>query len=113
MNNTFAARRLVDLAMGGRIFSACWFSASLGLSILQMRLLALAWQQSQQALVPAGLMSVWVLGTLVGLRLSNATRGWGAVTCTGALLWLAGPSLVMWHLPVKGTPPFMLSIVPL
>jgi hypothetical protein len=113
MNNILAARRPMDLVVGRRVFSACWFSASLGLSMLQLRLLAQAWQQSQQALVPACLMSVWILGTIVGLRLSNATRAWGAVTSAFALVWFAGPSLVMWHLPLRGAPPFMLSIVPL
>jgi hypothetical protein len=113
MNTIFAARRFMDLAVGRRVFTACWFSASLGLSILQMRLLAQAWQVSQQALVPAGLMSVWILGMLVGLRLPNAPRAWGAVTSAFALLWLAGPSLVMWHLPLSSAPPFLLSIIPL
>ncbi len=113
MNNTFAARCPLDLVVGRRVFTVCWFSASLGLPMLQMRLLAQAWQQGLQALVPACLMSAWVLGTLVGLRLPIAPRAWGAVTSAFALLWLAGPSLVMWHLPSSSIPPLALSIVPL
>jgi len=113
MNKTFAVRRLMDLVVGRRVFNTCWLSASLGISILQMHLLAQAWQVSQRALVPACLVSLWTLGTLLGMRLSNVARVWGFATLAGALLWLGGPSVVMWHLSGNIAPPSFLAVVPL
>lgn len=113
MGTSSTLRPTMDLVVGRRVFAACWLSASLGLSILQMRLLAQAWQESPHALVPTCLMSLWTLGALIGIRLPNASRAWGVATFVGALLWLVGPSLVMWHLPLSSAPPLVLSTVPL
>lgn len=110
MSTSFTFRHTMDLVVGRRVFNACWFSASLGLSILQMRLLAQAWQESPHALVPACLMSLWTIGALMGMRLPIAPRLWGAATLTGTLLWLGVPSLVIWHLPVRSVPVSLLSI---
>jgi len=104
--HTFYARRqhVMDVMVGRRIFNACWFSASLGISVLQMRLLAQAWQLSHLALASACLMSLWTLGTLVGLRLPNSPRMWGFTLLASALLWWGGPSVVSWHLPPSSIP---------
>jgi hypothetical protein len=101
----------MDLVVSRRIFNACWLSASLGISIIQMRLLAQAWQVSPHALVPACLVSAWTLGSLVGMRLRTAPRVWGSCYLTCALLWLASPSLVSWHLPLGVVPPPLVSMV--
>src|SRR5579864_979373 len=113
MHTSYPPRLVLDLAVNRRIFNACWLGASLGVSILQMHLLAQAWHISQHALVPAGLMSAWTLGALVGIRLRNAARAWGVATPAGALLWLGGPSVVMWHLPLVSVPSAWMSLVTL
>ena len=113
MNNTHAIQRAMDLVIGRRIFSTGWLSASLGISILQMRLLAEAWLVSPRALVPACLMSAWTLGLLLGLRLRNAPRVWGSSTLGCILLWLISPSLVSWHLPTGIVPPALANIIAL
>jgi len=61
-------RHVIDLTFGVRAFNACWLSASFGISMLQMLLLAQSWRSSQNALVPACLASVWALGSLLGAR---------------------------------------------
>ena len=99
MKHTSAIQRTLDLVIGRRIFTTCWLSASLGISIVQMRLLAQAWLVIPHALAPACLMSAWILGSLVGLRLPGATRVWGSSSLACILLWLMGPSLVSWPLP--------------
>ncbi len=113
MQTPYSPRHVLDLVVGRRIFNACWLAASLGVSILQIHLLAQAWQISQHALIPAGLMSAWTLGALVGMRLRNAARTWGVATLAGALLWLGGPSVVMWHLPLVSVPSAWMSLVTL
>jgi len=97
----------MDLARGGRVFTTCWLSASLGISILQMLLLAQAWQASQHALGPACLVSAWTLASLVGTRMRTAPQVWGGVCLACILLWLGGPALVLWWLP-----PSVVSQVP-
>jgi hypothetical protein len=111
MQTSYPPRQMMDLAVSGRIFNACWLGASLGLSILQMHLFAQAWHISQHALVPAGLVSTWTLGALVGMRLRNAARAWGVATLAGALLWMGGPSVMMWHLPLVSVPSPWMSLV--
>ncbi len=91
MSTSSAHQHVMDLLVARRVFNTCWFSASLGISILQMRLLAQAWQASQLALVPACLMSLWTLGSLIGMRLPKSSRVWGFATLAGALLWLGEP----------------------
>ena len=97
----------MDLARGGRVFTPCWLSASLGISILHMLLLAQAWQASQHALGPACLVSAWTLASLVGTRMRTAPQVWGGVCLACMLLWLGGPALVSWWLP-----PSVVSQVP-
>jgi hypothetical protein len=53
MKHTSAIQRTLDLGIGRRIFTTCWLSASLGISIVQMRLLAQAWLVLPHALAPA------------------------------------------------------------
>src|SRR5258708_35540285 len=98
MKNTLAIQRVLDLVIGRRIVTTCWLSASLGISIMQMRLLAQAWLMLPHALAPACLMSAWILGSLVGSRLSGAPRFWGSSAVALTLLWLIGPPLSCWHL---------------
>ncbi len=113
MPTSYTPRQMLDLVVGRRIFNACWLGASLGLSILQMHLLAQAWHISQHALIPACLMSAWTLGALVGMRLRNSAGVWGTATLAGALLWLGGPSVVAWHLPLGSVPSVWMSLATL
>jgi hypothetical protein len=98
MKNTHITQHIVDLALGRRIFTGCWFSAGLGVSIFQMLLLAQAWSVSRQALVPACVASAWVLGSLLGMRLRAAARLWGSCFIAATLLWLLGPHVVSWRM---------------
>src|SRR5216683_4471679 len=113
MKHTSAIQRTLDLVIGRRIFTTCWLSASLGISIVQMRLLAQTWLVIPHALAPACLMSAWILGSLVGLRVSSVTRVWGSSSLACTLLWLIGPSLVSWHLPPGMVPPALVSMASL
>jgi len=103
MKHTSTIQRTLDLVIGRRLFTTCWLSASLGISIIQMRLLAQAWLVLPHALAPACLMSAWILGSLVGLRVPGAPRVWGSSYLACVLLWLIGPSLVSLHLPLVST----------
>jgi hypothetical protein len=100
MKHTSTIQRALDLVIGRRIFTTCWLSASLGISIVQMRLLAQAWLVLPPALAPACLMSAWILGSFIGSRLSSALRVWESSSLACILLWLVGPALVSWHLPL-------------
>ena len=111
MSNASTARRMTDPLVSRRVFNACWLSASLGISIIQMRLLAQAWQISPHALVPACLVSAWMLGSLVGMRLRTGPRIWGSSYLTCTLLWLAGPSVLSWHLSLGVVPSPLVSMV--
>ncbi len=113
MKNTHAIQRVLDLVIGRRIFTICWLSASLGISIMQMRLLAQAWLVLPHALAPACLMSAWILGSLVGSCLSGATRVWGSSSLAFTLLWLISPSLVSWHLSLGLVSPALMSMAAL
>lgn len=53
MKRTHLTQHTIDLVIGRRIFTWCWCCAGLGVSILQMQVLAQAWLVSRQALVPA------------------------------------------------------------
>jgi hypothetical protein len=109
MKHTSAIQRTLDLVIGRRLFTTCWLSASLGISIVQMRLLAQAWLVLPHALAPACLMSAWILGLLVGSHLANATLIWRSSSLACILLWLIGPSLVSWYLPM--VPPTLVSMI--
>ncbi len=43
MRRTHVTEQMIDPVIGRRIFTLCWFCAGLGVSILQMQLLAQAW----------------------------------------------------------------------
>jgi hypothetical protein len=101
----------MDLVVSRRIFNTCWISASLGISIIQMCVLAEAWHADQHALVPACLVSAWTLGSLAGMRMPGASRVWGSCVLACTLLWLISPSLVSWHLPLGIMPPALVSVV--
>jgi len=111
MKHISTIQRTLDLVIGRRIFTTCWLSASLGISIVQMRLLAQAWLVLPHALAPACQMSAWILGSLVGLRVPGAPRVWGSSYLACVLLWLIGPALVSLHLPM--VPPALVSMVAL
>ena len=94
---------MIDPVIGRRIFTLCWFCAGLGVSILQMQLLAQAWSVSRQALAPACIVSAWVLGSLVGTRLRNMTLRWGGCLLACTLLWFGGTRLVSWRIGLVPT----------
>ncbi len=101
MRSRYAVEQKIDLVAGRRVFNGCWLSASLGISISQMLLLAQAWHVSQQAIVPACMMSSWTLGTLVGARERNDPRIWGGSYLACTLLWLGPSAFVSWHAPLS------------
>ena len=100
---THVTQQMIDLVIGRRIFTLCWFCAGLGVSILQMQLLAQAWSVSRQALVPACMVSAWVLGSLVGIRLRNMTLRWGGCLLACTLLWCVGTRLMSWRIGLVPT----------
>jgi hypothetical protein len=105
MRERYFVSQKVDLITGKRIFIFCWLSASLGMAILQMLLLAQAWYLSQQAAFTACVAAAWLIGSLLGTRLRNVPRLWGGCLLACALLWLAGNPPEPWHMvfvpPVK------------
>jgi hypothetical protein len=103
MRRTHATLQMLDPVIGRRVFTLCWFCAGLGVSILQMQLLAQAWSVSRQALAPACIVSAWVLGSLVGTRLRNMALRWGGGLLACALLWFGGTRLVSWRIGLVPT----------
>src|SRR6266567_8262202 len=98
MRRTHVTEQIIDQVIGRRIFTLCWFCAGLGVSILQMQLLAQAWSVSRQALMPACIVSAWVLGSLVGSRRRTTARVWGGCLLVCAMLWFGGTRLVSWRI---------------
>src|SRR5258708_2698031 len=113
MKHTSSIQHALDLVIGRRLFTTCWLSASLGVSVVQMRLLARAWLALHHALAPACLMSAWILGSLFGMRVPGAPRVWGSSALGGILLWVIGPSLVLWHLPADLVSPALVNMAAL
>ena len=103
MKRTLASSRTTDLAIAGRIFTGCWLFAGQGVSILQMLLLAQAWLVSRSALVPACMVSSWVLGSLLGARLRATPRLLGGCLVACALLFLVAPRLISWRVALVTT----------
>ncbi len=103
MKSIHRTEQQIDPVIGRRIFTGCWFCAGLGVSILQMLLLAQAWSLSRQALLPAGIVSAWVMGSFIGSRLPAISRLWGGSLVACALLVLDGPRLVSWHIGLVPT----------
>ena len=99
MKRLAVTSQTMDLALCGQVCNVCWLSAGLGLSMLQMLLLAQEWHLSRQALVPALLASAWALGSLAGTRFSGSGRLWGSGCLVGILLWLGRSLLNGWHIP--------------
>jgi hypothetical protein len=95
---THATLQMIDPVIGRRIFTLCWFCAGLGVSILQMQMLAQAWFVHRQAIAPACIVSAWVLGSLVGSRRRTTTGLWGGGLLACTLLWFLGTRLVSWHI---------------
>nr|BBH92866.1 hypothetical protein KTA_10650 [Thermogemmatispora argillosa] len=96
------AERRLDAVIGGRLLNACWLSGSLGLSVLQMRLLAQSWSQGREALATALIATAWLAGSLLAATLlttsrSNPARYWGTGLLLCTLTQLALP--VMRPLP--------------
>jgi hypothetical protein len=103
MRRTHVTEQILDPVIGRRIFTLCWFCAGLGISILQMQLLAQAWSVSRQAIAPACIVSAWVLGSLVGSRRRTTTRVWGGILLACTLLWCGGTRLVSWRTGIVPT----------
>ena len=103
MRRIHVSEQMIDPVVGRRIFTLCWFCAGLGVSILQMQLLAQAWSVSRQAITPACIVSAWVLGSLVGSRRRTTTRVWGGGLLACTLLWLVGTRLVSWRIGLVPT----------
>ena len=100
---THVTEQTIDPVIGRRIFTLCWFSAGLGVSMLQMQLLAQAWSVSRQALAPACIVSAWVIGSLVGSRRLTRTRLWGGYFLACTLIWFVGTRLVSWRIGLVPT----------
>jgi hypothetical protein len=98
MRRIHVTEQTIDQVIGRRIFTGCWFCAGLGVSILQMLLLAQAWSIHRQALAPACIVSAWVLGSLVGSRRRTTTGLWGGCLLACTLLWCVGTRLVSWRI---------------
>jgi hypothetical protein len=113
MKHISSIQHALDLVIGRRLFTTCWLSASLGVSVVQMRLLAQAWLVLPHALAPACLMSAWILGSLFGMRVPGAPRVWGSSALGCILLWLVGPSLMSWHLSLGMVSPTLVSMAAL
>ncbi len=113
MKHTSTIQHALDVVIGRRLFTTCWVSASLGVSVVQMRLLAQAWLVLPHALAPACLMSAWILGSLFGMRVLGAPRVWGSSSLGCILLWLVGPSLMSWHLSPGMVSPALVSMAAL
>ena len=101
MRRTHVTEQMIDPVIGRRIFTLCWFCAGLGVSILQMQLLAQAWSVSRQAITPACIVSAWVFGSLVGSRRRTTTGLWGGGLLACTLLWFLGTRLVSWHIGLE------------
>src|SRR5258708_4550290 len=117
MKHTSSIQHALDLVIGRRLFTTCWLSASLGISIIQMRLLAQAWLVLPHALAPprrlgrrrgvsrrcrshrAPLLSPLVGARLLPLRLRSPTQvgecgcvlDWQILDC-GPLATATGPA---------------------
>jgi hypothetical protein len=103
MRSIHVTEQMIDPVVGRRIFTLCWFCAGLGVSILQMQLLAQAWSVHRQAIAPACIVSAWVLGSLVGSRRRTTTRVWGGCLLACTLLWCIGTRLVSWRIGLVPT----------
>jgi hypothetical protein len=103
MRRTHVTEQMIDPVIGRRIFTMCWFCAGLGVSILQMQLLAQAWSVSRQAIAPACMVSAWVLGSLVGSRRRTTTPVWGGCLLACILLWFVDTRLVSWRIGLVPT----------
>src|SRR6266699_6117416 len=98
MSQHYHVEKTIDPAIGRRLQGTCWLLAGLGMSTLQMLLLAQAWSLSQQALVPACMASAWMLGALCGVRVRTDARLWGSCLLLCVLLWQGGTRLASWQL---------------
>ena len=103
MRRTHITEQTINPVIGRRIYSVCWLCAGLGVSILQLLLLAQAWSVSRQAIAPACMVSAWVLGSLVGSRMRTTTRLWGGCLLACTLLWFVGTRLVSWRIGLVPT----------
>ena len=103
MRSLQMTEQTIDPVIGRRIYTMCWFCAGLGVSILQMQLLAQAWSVSRQAIAPACMASAWVLGSLVGSRMRTTIRLWGGCLLACTLFWFIGTRLVSWRIGLAPT----------
>lgn len=88
---------MYDLPWQRRLVGTTWFSASLGVAVLQMRLFAQAWQHSQQsAFVVALISSAWMLGAFLSTLRRVESRAWGYALVVCMLFWDVA-SLIDWR----------------
>ena len=82
----------LDVLIGVRVFNSSWFVTCIGIAIIQMQLLAQAWQESHLAAWTASIASFWILGSVLITRLDTrqqrAARLWGVSFIICAFLWV-------------------------
>src|SRR5229473_7003560 len=82
----------LDVLIGVRVFNSSWFVTCIGIAIIQMQLLAQAWQESHLAVWTASIASFWILGSVLITRLDTrqqrAARLWGVSFIICAFLWV-------------------------
>jgi hypothetical protein len=84
---------MLDLTVASRLVGPCWLLAGVGIATLQMRLLAMVWHESGQALITALAASAWMLGSVANLLRPSARRTWGACFAAAVLVWCLSPLL--------------------
>src|SRR5713226_6638977 len=106
MNYRQTTDQRLDVTIGIRIFNSSWFVTCIGIAIIQMQMLAQAWQESHLAVWTACVASFWMLGSVLITRLDTrqqrAARLWGVTFIVCAFLWvqfLLAPDLLFSVLP--------------
>ncbi|GAC1349743.1 MAG: hypothetical protein NVSMB27_25710 [Ktedonobacteraceae bacterium] len=93
----------LDVTIGVRIFNSAWFVTCIGIAIIQMQLLAQAWQESHLAVWTACVASFWMLGSVLITRLDTrqqrAARLWGVTFIVCAFLWVQFLLAPKFHTP--------------
>jgi hypothetical protein len=79
---------MYDLPENRRLVGACWFSGSLGVAILQMRLFAQVWQHgNHSAFIVALVSSAWLLGAFLSTLRHVESRAWGYALVACVFFW--------------------------
>jgi hypothetical protein len=105
----------LDMTIGVRIFNSSWFVTCIGIAIIQMLMLAQAWQECHLAVWTACVASFWMLGSVLITRLDTrqqrAARHWGVTFIVCAFLWVQFLLAPPFHplTPTRGITTFLLS----